>query len=59
MTQWKNEMLERTYEFNEQTKLVGGWATPLKNMISLVGMMKFSIEQENMATKPTTKYLGF
>ena len=26
-----------------QTTLVGGWATPLKNMISSIGMMKFPI----------------
>ena len=39
--------------------LVGGWATPLKNMISSIGMMRFPIygKMPKMATKPPTSFL--
>ena len=38
------------------TSLVGGWATPLKNMSSSIGMMTFPIygKIKFMATKPPT-----
>ena len=40
--------------------LVGGWATPLKNMSSSIGMMKltqyFWENAKFMATKPPTRY---
>ena len=42
-----------------ESYLVGGWATPLKNMSSSIGMMKFPIygKMPKMATKPPTSYL--
>ena len=40
--------------------LVGGWPTPLKNMISSVGMMTFTIWWEkNKCSKPPTKYCSY
>ena len=37
--------------------LVGGWATPLKNMTSSVGMMQsFSTEWKKTCSKPPTRY---
>ena len=51
-----------SYTFVGQQKeqqLVGGWATPLKNMSSSIGMMTFPTEWENkklMATKPPTSF---
>ena len=38
--------------------LVGGWATPLKNMSSSIGMMTFPIygKMPKMATTPPTRY---
>ena len=39
---------------------VGGWATPLKNMSSSIGMMTFPIflGKENWCSKPPTRYSG-
>jgi hypothetical protein len=41
-----------------EDKLVGGWPTPLKNMSSSVGMMKFPIYGNKQCSKlPTSKLL--
>ena len=48
---WSDQTLAKT-----PPDLVGGWATPLKNMSSSIGMMTFPIlmGKEKMATKPPT-----
>ena len=42
--------------FINQLVLVGGIPTPLKNMSSSVGMMKFPVYGKKQCSKPPTRY---
>ena len=49
-------MLVRQFQIRKQPELVGGWATPLKNMSSSIGMMKSPIYGKKCSKPPTSEH---